>query len=386
MKILFDNQVFGSQKYGGISRYFVEIFRALDNSGEISYQFPTTWSNNEYLEQEKFLINHNLWQDFLNRKLHRCNFKYKNLIWLSYKILYRCLNIYSSKKMLKKQNFDIFHPTYYNPYFLKYIKNKRFVLTVYDMIHELYPQYFSVNDKTARRKKALIFRADKIIAISENTKQDIINLYNISEDKIEVIYLANSLKPIIDRPINFSDLPKRYILYVGSRNIYKNFIFFIKSIAPLLVNDRGLCIIVAGGYSIKNQFSQDETSLFKELNIERQILQYSISDKILVYLYQNATCFVFPTLYEGFGIPVLEAFACNCPAVISSTSSLPEIGGTAVEYFDPLSSASIIYSVKRVVYDQNLRKDMIVKGREKLKEFSWEKTLERMKELYSNLL
>jgi glycosyltransferase involved in cell wall biosynthesis len=229
-------------------------------------------------------------------------------------------------------------------------------------------------------------RADKIIAVSENTKKDIIRIYNVPEDKIKVIYHGNSLQPTEEKPEDLPELPKRYILFVGARGFYKNFIFFIKSISTLLKDDVNLTVVVAGGYSKENKFSEDEIILFKNLGINKQVFQYSVDDKMLAYLYKNAICFAFPTLYEGFGIPILEAFACSCPAVISNTSSLPEVGGDAVVYFDPTNTSSILKAIETVLNDAKLRNILILKGKEQLKKFSWEKTATETLELYSSLL
>lgn len=384
MKVLFDSQIFKAQKYGGISRYFSELFKYFNTVEGFQYELPIRDTDNEYLKKIPPFSNMDLSRETLfpniNSKLRRVLNKLND-------IFDKDSNINRTKRVLQKQNFDIFHPTYYSTYFLKYLKNKTLVLTVHDMIHELYPKYFFLDrGRTRSNKRKLILQADKIIAISENTKKDIIRFYNIPEEKIKVIYLGNSLEPIQNIPPNAPEIPEKYILFVGARGLYKNFTYFIESISPLLKKDKNLNIIVAGGYSKKNNFSGKENNLFKKLDVEKQIFQYSIDDNILAYLYQNAICFVFPTLYEGFGIPVLEAFACDCPAVISNTSSLPEVGGDAAIYFDPTDSESILKSITKVVHDKDLRQQMILRGQEQLKKFSWEKTAKETLSLYSEMI
>lgn len=383
MKILFDNQIFKAQKYGGISRYFTELFKYFNHIDGVEYELPIRDTENEYLKKIKPFSEMNLYRNNLFKNF---NFRLSRLLNKIIDRFDKNSNINRVKKILKEQDFDIFHPTYYSAYFLKYLKNKPFVLTVHDMIHEIYPKYFLFGKKIIKRKKKLILRADKIIAISENTKKDIIRFYNIPEDKIKVIYHGSSLIPTKNIPENIPKIPGKYILFVGARGLYKNFKFFIKSISPILKNDRQINIIVAGGYSGQNNFLEKEIKIFKQLDIDKQIFQYSINDEILVYLYQNALCFVFPTLYEGFGIPVLEAFACCCPAVISNTSSLPEVGGEAVVYFDPTNGDSILKSVEKVINDKELRREMVEKGQEQLKKFSWDKTGEETLKFYSSVI
>lgn len=365
------------QKYGGISRYFVELIKYFDKAEEIQYELPIRDATSAYLKNIEPFRGMNLSDHFLS--------KIKGKF-----IFYKILDLFDKRSnrnlvinKLISQNFDIFHPTYYSTYFLKYLKNKPFVLTIHDMIHEKYPQFFLLDiSNTVLNKKKLALRASKIIAISESTKRDIIEFYNIPEDKIKVIYHGVSLIPVKGKPQNTPTLPSKYILFVGSRNIYKNFIFFIKSIRQLLNEDKELNIVIAGGGS----FSKKEKNLIISLGIEHQIIQYSVDDQILSYLYQNAICFVFPSLYEGFGIPVLEAFSCNCPAIISNTSSLPEIGGNAAEYFNPIDSDSILRAVKKVVYDEIFRSELINKGQHQLKKFSWEKTAIQTIELYKTII
>lgn len=384
MKILFDSQIFKAQKYGGISRYFTELFKYFNHINGVDYELPIRDTENEYLKKIKPFSEMNL---FRNNLFKNFNFRLSRLLNKIIDRFDKNSNINRVKKILKEQNFDIFHPTYYSTYFLKYLKNKPFVLTVYDMIHEIYPGYFILDrGRTIKNKKKLILRANRIISISESTKNDIIRLYNIHEDKIKVIYLGNSLQSTKNIPKNIPKIPEKYILFVGARDGYKNFRFFVKSISKILMDDKNINLIVAGGYSGKNNFSREENNLFIKLGIEKQIFQYSINDEILAYLYQNALCFVFPTLYEGFGIPVLEAFACDCPAVISNTSSLPEVGGEAVIYFDPLDGESISSSVEKVIYNKELRESLIIKGKEQLKKFSWEKTAQETLSLYRGIL
>lgn len=367
MKVLYDHQIFTSQIYGGISRYFFELMKNIENDNGIKYELSLKYSNNHYLNKYNDL-------------------KYKPFfINLTFRGKYRLINILNkkiSKKFLIKGDYDIFHPTYYDPYFLNILNNKPFVLTIYDMIHEIYPEMFPLKDETSKKKKLLAQKATKIIAISENTKKDIIRLFNIDEKKIEVIYLANSINPSKSTDDINIDLPKKYILFVGSRGGYKNYDLFIEAIAPLLVENNELKVVCVGG----GNFKEIEKEKFKKLNIINKIFQYSVSDNILAYVYQKAIAFVFPSLYEGFGIPILESFASGCPVICSKTSSLPEVAGDAVVYFDPTDKLSMLNSIKKVIYDDKLRKQLIDKGIEREKEFTWEKTADKTKKIYEEIL
>ena len=367
MKILFDHQIFTSQIYGGISRYFFELMKNFRNNYEVECELSLRYSNNYYLKE----LGNLPYKTFFKRH--------------SFKGKYRLLNIINKKiseKYISKGDYDLFHPTYYDPYFLDFLNGKPFVLTILDMIHEIFPEIFPLKDKTSERKKLLAQKAAKIIAISENTKRDIIKFLGIGENKIEVIYLGNSLKIKKDiKTINIK-IPEKYILFVGSRRGYKNFELFIEVISPLINDDNKLNIVCAGG----GKFNNKEIEKLKNLKIKDKVFYYSGSDSILAYLYQKAVAFIFPSLYEGFGIPVLESFASGCPVICSKTSSLPEVAGDAVVYFDPTDKLSMLNSIKKVIYDDELRKQLMDKGIERVKEFTWKKTAEKTKKIYEEIL
>jgi len=366
MKILYDHQIFTSQKYGGISRYFYELMSEFDKMNNIKTTTSLLVSNNHYISDKKFVN----YFDVLPNKQFRGKQRVFNLI-----------NEPNTIFKLKQHNFDVFHPTYYDPYFLKYLNDKPFVLTVYDMIHEKFSGMFSVNDKTTEQKQLLVEKATKIIAISESTKKDLIELFGTDESKIEVVYLGNSMFPKPDIKLNF-DIPKKYLLFVGRRGSYKNFDRFIKSISDILKQDKELFVLCTGG----GKFSSSENQQFSELGISKQILQYNLDDDSLAYFYKNALAFIFPSLYEGFGIPVLESFACGSPLLCSNVSSLPEVAGVAACYFDPYSEESMRNAVLKVLEDESYREDLINKGYEQLKKFSWKQTAEETKKIYESVL
>jgi len=294
-------------------------------------------------------------------------------------------NIKFSVDKIKEADFDIFHPTYYNKYFLKYIDdNKPFVLTVYDLIHEHYNKtHFKNSHAVLSRKKELIRKSSHIIAISENTKKDIIDIYNTDENKISIIYLGSSFNNAGKIETNNFSAPENYILYVGDRHLYKNFIYFLKSIKPLLLKEKNIFLVCAGSID----FTLKERTILNELGLIDKVFHFPlIDDSTLKVLYSKALCFAFPSLYEGFGIPVLEAFACGCPSVLSRTSSLPEVGGSAALYFDPECSESILETVKKVLFDKELAEKLRKEGFKQLENFSWEKCANETKKVYNKLV
>ncbi|HQM86072.1 MAG TPA: glycosyltransferase family 1 protein, partial [bacterium] len=284
------------------------------------------------------------------------------------------INRPNSISYLKELNFDLFHPTYYYPYFLKYLDKKPFVLTIHDMIHEI----FGGSKKIIEHKKLLAERASGIIAVSENTKDDILRFYKISEKRIKVIYHGTSFQngfKMLDL-----QLPSKFILYVGGREGYKNFDFFLKAIKPVFI-DSDLFLICAGGGS----FSKKETALFKELGLLKKIIYCSVNDLVLQTLYSMALFFVFPSKYEGFGIPIIESFSCGCPVVVSDIKVFREVAGDAALFFNAEDSTNILSVVKKAVLDDGLKEKLVCKGNLRAGSFSWESTRQETISFYEKV-
>ncbi len=314
LNVFVDHQIFSLQRVGGISRYFAELINNLPIH-DCKPVVPDFYSDNIYLTNKK-----ELGLPFLPQKVRgRLN-----------EILSRS----SSKKMLLSDAYDVFHPTYYSTYHLGKSK-KPVVLTVYDMIHEIYPDQYRDPGEIQRNKKKLIHAADKIIAISNHTKNDILKYNNVDPSKIEVIHLATSILSVIPEPV--LGLPQQFILFVGERKGYKNFKTLAEALGKLKLSSKVVLFCAGGG-----SFNQDEVKFIEEYGLETKIIQKNVSDSELAWAYKNAACFIFPSLYEGFGIPILESMSFGTPTILSETSCFPEIAGDAAIYFkntDELANA-----------------------------------------------
>lgn len=371
MKIFFDHQTFSLQNYGGISRYYVELIKGLNKLELTEAHLSLLYSENVYLPAISFKT-HSLPQNIA-------------LLW-RLSAQYRINKLYSEYE-IKKTQFDIFHATYYDPYFVKSVVGKPIVVTFLDMIHERYAREFAdlaADKKITKRKKAIAEAATSIIAISESTKRDIVELLDVPEEKIKVIHLGSSisrLSPVATACDTGIPSIEPYLLYVGNRENYKNFKWFMKSVAPLL-RKFGLKTICAGG----GPFTPSEIKLIDDLGLINKVLQQPITDILLEQLYRNAVAFVFPSLYEGFGLPVLEAFACDCPCIVSNVSSLPEVAGNAALYIEPNRPESLQYAVERVFHDNAVRYELIKRGREQLSRFSWINAVDQTHTLYKSII
>lgn len=345
MNILIDNQVFEKQKFGGISRYFNELL--VDNDAIQKMELFV-----EEIPKKKGIFQK------VQSKLSRTLFSEKQLGANKN-------DFYNSQ--IRDLQFDVFHPTYYDTYFLEELA-KPFVLTVHDMIHEKYAAYFK-NSQDSFNKRKLCLAAAKIIAVSNSTKNDLIDIFEIPEEKIKVIYHATNFGSIQAVSPILQIHNRRYLLYTGNRTAYKNFLTFLIAVSPILIDSKDLYLVCTGP-----SFTVIENRWLEELELKSKVISYFCqSDGELVYLYENATCFVFPSLHEGFGFPLLEAFACECPVVSSSGGSLKEIGGNAAVYFDPKNIKEMRIAIQNVLTDFSLKKELVEAGKIRLKDFSWEK-------------
>ena len=256
------------------------------------------------------------------------------------------------------------------------------VLTVHDMIHEKFADNFSQRDKIQQIKAHAVRRADHVICVSENTRRDLITILGVPEEKTSVVCLGSSLamQKGAAKPAGGG---KPFILYVGFRERYKNFDRLLRAYghSPFLKNKFSIICFGGGG------FSASELSLAESLHISQDnILQVSGTDDILAGLCGSAAVFVYPSLYEGFGIPPLEAMSFGCPVVSANGSSLPEVVGDAAELFNPADEVEMRAAIERVVSTPERARFLVDRGYERIKQFSWEKCAWDTLNIYKKLL
>ena len=369
MKIKYDYQIFASQKFGGISKYFVYMINELKNTQckpiVLAPLHINHHLNNQISSKNKFGL-------FLNTKSR------------IFKRLIKYFNFFFDFLISVFSNYQIIHLTYFSVISGSYIdKKSKMVITVHDMTYEKFPFLFKNPKKTIEAKKKLIKKADSIIAVSNNTKKDLLKYYNIESKKINVIYHGvdfsifykkNYIKNIVH--------DKKYILYVGNRDGYKNFIKLLEVFSETSLLNNNYNLILFGGEKLSNI----EKQLIKKSSIQNKIYQISGNDNLLCKYYNQASVFVSTSLYEGFGMTILESMACECPVIAGNNSSIPEISGGGVCLVDMTKKEDLSYALNKVLYDENYKNKLISLGLNNAKKFNWSITAKKTYDLYKSLI
>ena len=386
MNVLFDSQIFDLQTHGGISRCFAELYTHMPE--HVRAKIGIVETNNIYLQQYgfkhvgdtylEFMGSHS---PFLRRLRYKMHYQFK---YGKYSHWNRTpqLNQLEQERLLKEGDYDVFHPTFYNPYFLPYMGDKPFVVTVHDMIPEIYTQFFAKDGIMKQWKQEVVPKASHIVAVSEYTKQDLIRIMGIAEDKISVVYHGADDSPYIPTPQRPYDF--EYILYVGERSFYKNFMPFYQECLPLLKRYKDLKVVCTG-----KPFTEEELSVFEGTGMKNRMIQiFTTSDQQLMDLYHHALAFVYPSEYEGFGIPILEAYKADCPVMLNHASCFPEIAGDAAIYFGFQSSSPKFEEQFEALYhlDSHERESLLAKQRDRLKKFSWEESARSLAKIYEQVI
>ena len=361
MKVFYDHMIFARQQYGGISKYFCELIKRIPRE---NWYLSSLISNNQYLEE----FGHNQLKFFPKSK-----FKGKERILAELGFPY---SIYK----LRTTKWDVFHPTLHPDMYTHYIpKNKPMVITAHDVLYYLFHSTNSKREMIIDIDIKSCQRANKIIAISENTKNDYIQYFGADEKIIEVIHHGiNKTKQIIYSQ-RIEEQP--YILYVGLRSDYKNFTRFIQAFSIISKKYNYLKLICTG-----YPFSSSELKELYTLGLVDKTKVILATEQEMAQLYHDAEMFVFPSLYEGFGMPILEAMVYDCPVVLSNASCFPEIAQNAGLYFNPFDIEDIANKIENILLNDEVKQRITDSGKERLTHFSWEKCAKEHLNVYESVI
>lgn len=360
LRVVFDHQIFSMQFYGGISRYLVELVRRLSARDDCNVSVLALAHLNAYVPS----LPARLVRGRSVRHLRRTG------------RLRQRVNDVVTRLLLSSARPDVVHETYYSAWRLA-PAGVPTVVTVHDMTHELFPNYFPDAASLARRKAAAVRRAAHVICVSENTRRDLLQLIPMDPERISVIYLASSLSRAAGGASTETYANGQpYLLFVGDRRGYKNFTALLDAIALLPDGLRQVRLIAFGG----GAFVTDELQQIARLSV--RAVQVRGDDAVLADLYSNAAALVYPSLYEGFGIPIVEAMVCGCPVICSNTGSLPEVAGAAAEFCDPRDLASIAGAIANVMTSSERASELRTRGFARGAQFSWTRCAEETYSVY----
>jgi len=361
MRVLYDHQVFSLQDSGGISRYYFELARNLAQLEDCEPHFFLG------IEQNVFGP-----PDVPGIQTSRLNLPWP---WPASKSRYLANELISEFAFAFQGAFDVYHPTLYREVLTA--RCAKMVVTHHDCAYERYPNLFKNVERIKALRRRQFEKADVIICPSESTRRDLHEFYRVSEAKTQVVYhgvsrpngLAASNKLLIKKP---------FLLYVGSRASYKNFPAFLRAFAMSSV-DKDFDLLVCGGQPP----TVTELGILRELSLTEKVHFFGqVTESQLGEAYEKAHLLVYPSLYEGFGFPPLEAMLAGCPVLVARSSCLPEICHDAAMYFDPEQQESFVQSLIASCWDESERETRIKRGRSLASTYSWQNCAQQTLTIY----
>jgi len=359
LRVLYDGEVFTSPTSGGVARYFMELIDGL-GVHDIDTQVVAPLHSSAHLQSRK--------GRGAGAYIPSFRGSVRLLGWAHHRM---------APSIARHRSFDVWHSSWYGTPLPE--TGKPVVVTIHDMIHEI----FTPLSDECRIKRRAVERADRVICVSENTRKDLINLLRINPEKVSVVHHGHNDfgLPVSNSSVRLP-IERPYILFVGRRGGYKNFERLIEAFSCDENLKRDYGILCFGG----GPFSKDEIDSIRKLGLsQKHVAQMSGPDKLLAIAYQSAMALVYPSLYEGFGLPPLEAMSASCPVICSSAACLPEIVGDAALLFDPNDSDSLIHALERIRLE-GIRRDLINRGHERRRKFAWSQSFAEHAKLYYETL
>jgi glycosyltransferase involved in cell wall biosynthesis len=360
VQVTFDDQVFTFTRRSGVARYFTELLRIY--RAQLSLDI-------EALTPFRYVISEHLLE------LDPVRYRRAPLPEIAQRPgVLRPLNRLTAHP--RKRRARILHHTHYFPDALEVPTNFR-VCTIYDMIPELFPEHFP-NGSPHGAKRRYVDACDAILCISQTTKNDLLRLYGAVDKPVVVTPLGVS-ELFFDPPPRDRDGPD-YVLHVGQRFSYKNFDVLLRALGRLASDRPSLSLVCVGP-----PFDATELARLDELGLRERVQHRVAADEELPALFASALCFVFPSLYEGFGLPIVEAFAAGCPVILADMPCSTEVGGGAAQYFAHADDEGLAALIDQMAGDPATRARWADLGRSRARDFSWRRTAELTRDVYRDL-
>lgn len=367
IRVGFDDQIFVAQARGGISKYFVELVSRLPKYG-IEPVILSKRTRNLHLAESGLVPSYG--PDTLLKD------KMRGYSW-------RATGFPRTQIRPRKAQIDLLHFTFTLGPYLRTWRGPS-VVTVFDMIPEVYPEYFPMGNPHFAKKR-FCDQVDRIISISKSTTNDMLRLFGgqLSSKTVEIPFGVGEqfLLPRLSRPKNELELPDKYLLFVGVRRGYKHFDDALEAFHRLAQQDPQLHLVVVGG----GPFAPAEEESIRSLKLSNRIVKIAPEDSQMPEVYRRAQVFVFPSVYEGFGLPTLEALASGTPTVLADASCSREVGGDIAQYFSPGDIDQLVTVIAAAMTPESKNK-VKSQGLRRAESFSWDSVARETAGVYRELL
>ena len=367
MRILYDHQVFSLQDAGGASRYHFELIRNLQCSDEVAMEVLIGLNSSV--------------MPFATLQQQRTRVFSRSTRIMPGLARYAINELLSTVIAPLRGRVDIYHPTLYRA--LPWVRRRRIVVTHHDCIHERFPQLFSNAASIVESKRKLFAQADAIICVSGSSQRDLLHFYDVAEMKTHVVH--HGFSPLQNPPGDGQGTVEHmapYLLYVGSRASYKNFGLLLEAFARSGLAGHYRLLAVGGG-----GFTAEEQQRIASLRLAGSITVIpKADDAILARAYRDAALFIYPSLYEGFGFPPLEAMSMGCPVLVNRTSSLPEVCGDAAFYFDASDPDELAHSLTSTLEDEHVLAAQRELGEQRVRLYDWRQSAHSTLDVYRAVL
>jgi glycosyltransferase involved in cell wall biosynthesis len=364
VRIAVDHQVTSLQDAGGMSRYHFEVARHLRGTDGVYIDLLLGGHRSvlPFRELQGSGVDVAGWASHLRPGYLR----------------YATNSLWTAAIAPLRGRYDVYHASYQR--WEPSIRHRALVATHHDATQERFPHLFRNAAAIRARKARLYARADMVICVSESARRDLEEIYAIERQRTRIVY--HGVEPVPEAPPYADGDPRPYVLYVGSRSAYKNFGGLLSAFAVTKAAAAMRLLAVGGG-----GWSAAERASIEKLGLDgRVLLLPRVDDATLARIYRGATLLVYPSLYEGFGLPPLEAMSAGCPVLVSRTSSLPEVCGEAAHYFDPAAQGSLGTELDRLLGDPSLLRAKIDAGRAQAGRYTWESTAAKTLAVYREVL
>jgi glycosyltransferase involved in cell wall biosynthesis len=353
MHIVYDHQVFSLQDAGGASRYHTELVRHLRSLPGVRIDLAAGLNRSPYALRDLAQDNVRVFSVHSRVQPGFARYALNETLWNALSTL--------------RARADLYHPTLYRA--LPLVRARRVVVTHHDCVHERFPELFANPRRVIEAKRRLYARADAILCVSASAQHDLLAFYGVNSAKTCVI--PHGLTPLRRDPITAVRWRARwtrpYLLYVGSRATYKNFAGLLHAFRESGASDQVDLLAIGGG-----AWTEEEKRLTTSLGLKDHVHQIPhASDAVLAEAYAAAYLFVYPSRYEGFGFPPLEAMSLGCPVLVSQSASLPEVCADGAFYFDPEETDSLPRLLRAVLADEPARQAMGRRGAQVAQRYDW---------------